>query len=190
MSWIAIVPLNLGGERKTRLSPGFSADQRERLADAMARHVIACLRQTPGIARLAVLSPERPAYVDVEWRRDLGRGLNDELAAVLHDEKGDVLIIHGDLPLLTPDDVAALLSAARDSGIAIAPDRSGAGTNAVALSAGWRLPPAFGAGSFERHRRGARGAPAIVSRVGVSLDVDTGADFEAAIAAGWRYSTL
>lgn len=188
MKWSAIVPLNIGRERKTRLAGRFGEAARARLAEAMARHVLATLREVAAIDRILVLSPEQPAHGGVEWLCDREGGLNAELAAHAAVRRGNLLVIHGDLPLLEAGDIAALLDAADGAGVAIAPDRHGAGTNALALRADRKLAFAFGADSFARHLANA-GEAVIVRRPGLALDVDAPDDFDSALAAGWVCGT-
>ncbi|EHJ62649.1 2-phospho-L-lactate guanylyltransferase [Novosphingobium pentaromativorans] len=184
MSWTAILPLKQGGDRKSRLAPRLSIAARAELSDAMAAHVIACLRSAPSISRIVILSPEPPGDPALAWCEDQGRGLNVELAASRSDLGGvPVLVIHGDLPFLCADDIEAMTHVKR---VAIAPDRHGAGTNALALpgSCGGFVF-AFGRGSLERHGKQA-GDFVRVDRRGLAFDVDTPDDLERAIAAGLK----
>ncbi|GAN00297.1 hypothetical protein U91I_03963 [alpha proteobacterium U9-1i] len=182
MSWTAIVPLKLGPERKSRLASRLSQQQREALADEIAAHVLDALKQAPSVARVVVLAP-RP-FGGAEWRKDEGAGLNAELAAARSEIAGALVVIHGDLPLVAAADIEALLEAGSETGVAIAADRHGAGTNAIALSDGQPFHFAFGVDSRRLH---ARGAIEIV-RPGLSLDIDTTEDLDAALAAGWTPS--
>lgn len=189
MSWTAILPLKLGGERKSRLAPRLTPDQRVRLSDHMAAIVLHCLRTSPLIRRVILLAPVTIPG-DAEWRRDEGRGLNAELTA-LRAGLGDVslLVVHGDLPLLAPQDIDALVAAA-DKGCALAPDRHGSGTNALAVAQGFPLDFAFGVNSCALHRQGARGKATVVRRPGLMMDIDTTEDLDAAMVAGFRFPDL
>lgn len=86
-----------------------------------------------------------------------------------------VLVVHSDLPLAT--DLSWLGEA---QGIVIVPDRTGRGTNAIALPADCGFRFSYGPGSFERHVEEARRVgyePAVVVDVdGLSADVDLPAD--------------
>jgi 2-phospho-L-lactate guanylyltransferase len=177
VTWSALVPLKLGPERKSRLAARLSAAERAHLSDTMAAHVLATLK--PCVTRVEVLAPVRVG--DWQWREDLGRGLNAELIAARAEIAGPLLVVFADLPLLTSDDVRALLAAAERAGVAIAPDRAGEGTNAIALADARSFRFAFGEGSFARHRAEAPGAE-IVLRQGLALDVDTPGDLDAATA--------
>src|SRR3546814_2288363 len=62
-----------------------------------------------------------------------------------------MIFIHGDLPLLVPEEIEALIQAA-GGGCALAPDRHGSGTNAIALMAAAPFEFAFGENSLALHR--------------------------------------
>jgi 2-phospho-L-lactate guanylyltransferase len=92
------------------------------------------------------------------------------------------LIIPSDLPLLTATDVESMLDLATDRAcMVIAPDRHDDGTNALLLRPPAVIRLAFGASSFENHRRQAfdQGVPAHVYRSStIGLDVDLPADLD------------
>ena len=183
--WNAIVPFKTAGARKTRLAPALSPTERDRLAQALFDHVIGVLDACPAIARISVLSEADPEMdagrAALDWLPDRGLGLNAELQSVTI--AGPRLVIHADLPLVTPDDVEALLAAAQ-GGAAIAPDRHGTGVNALALDAGVAIEFRFGPGSLARHQEQRR--LAVVARQGLALDVDTPDDLAEAVRLGFR----
>ncbi len=153
----------------------------------MARRVIEQLRLVDEIAEIVVLTSGEVDHLPVRREPDLGRGLNCELDVATSRIGGGIVVIHGDLPLVTAADIRALLSASENTGCAIAPDRHGAGTNALALRevpAGFAY--AFGVDSFNLHRQRLPAELAIVERPGLACDIDTRADLEAAIVLGFR----
>jgi 2-phospho-L-lactate guanylyltransferase len=184
--WNAIVPWKTAGQRKTRLAPTLSPPERDRLAQALFDHVIGVLDACPGIGRIGILSETRPnaplGRADRDWLPDGGLGLNAELQAL--QITGPRLVIHADLPLVTPEDVEALLSAAR-GGAAIAPDRHGSGVNALALEASVSMEFQFGPNSFARHQEQVGGRLTVVSRPGLALDIDTPDDLAEAVRLGF-----
>lgn len=185
MNWTAVLPLKMGPNRKSRLASRFSALARAALSDHMAQGVVDALKACGSVGRIILLSPQPVAALAAEWRCDAGRGLNEELEALRHRvARAPLLVVHGDLPLLTPDDVEALAAAAERHGCALAPDRHGAGTNAAAIGQGQAFTFAFGEGSLARHVASAADA-AIVRRAGLSIDIDTPDDMDAALAAGF-----
>ncbi|HYE50080.1 MAG TPA: 2-phospho-L-lactate guanylyltransferase [Azospirillaceae bacterium] len=183
--WTAIVPLKLGGPRKSRLSARLSPGERERLADALFARVLAVLAGHPDVGEVVVLAPADPGTPQARWHPDGGGGLNAELEALRRSLAGhNLLVVHADLPFLGPDDVSALLKAAAD-GIAVAGDRAETGTNALAVRAGRPLPFAFGPGSLAAHLAAAGPAARLVARPGLAFDIDTPDDLDAALARGF-----
>lgn len=186
MSWTAVVPLKGHGERKTRLASRLDSGERHRLSEVMFAHVVAVLRACAEISEIALLSDRRPDDWSGHFFPDAGRGLNVELSAMAGCVVRPLLVIHADIPLVSVDDIAALLSEA-ERGVAIAPDRHGIGTNAVAVrTAVGDFRFAFGPNSLERHIEGASGRPRIVRRTGLAIDIDTADDYDAALAFGYR----
>jgi 2-phospho-L-lactate guanylyltransferase len=144
------------------------------------------LGDVPAIGAIHLLSADRPKVWPGGWHRDEERGLNPELEAA-RASLGAVplLVIHADLPLVAVADIVALLERAEQHGVAIAPDRHGEGTNAVAIARGdFRF--AFGLGSYALHHAQA-GDAAQVDRLGLALDCDTPDDLDQACAAGFAF---
>ncbi|KKC24303.1 2-phospho-L-lactate guanylyltransferase [Sphingomonas sp. SRS2] len=182
MIWTAIVPLKLRAQRKSRLAPRLSSHERQTLSDRMVARVLATLEE----ARVPawVLSPV--PWVGLPWEPDHGAGLNAELNRVRTKLGGvPLLVISGDLPLLTAGDVRLLLARAEVQGVAIAPDRHGQGTNAIALRDARPFAFAFGTGSFARHLAASQGAAIVRDRPGLALDIDTAADLDEVCRLGW-----
>jgi 2-phospho-L-lactate/phosphoenolpyruvate guanylyltransferase len=170
--WRVVVPIKQGSDGKTRLGAMLGGDARSSLAERMAAHVLGILQGCFDRSQITILSPLCPKGWDGGWRRDEGRGLNPELSA-WRAAQGDtpILIIHADLPLLAADDVRALLDAA-DQGAALATDRAGQGTNALAIADGRSLTLCFGANSRARHCDQYPDMP-VLQREGLMADLDT-----------------
>lgn len=185
MGWLAVVPLKARAGRKTRLAGHLTPQQRYELSQTLFAHVVLTLSAAPSIDAVAALSNLRPEGYTGRLIGDQGRGLNAELTALACDI-GDMplLIMHADLPLVGPDDVAALLEASA-GGCAIAPDRHGAGTNALALTTAAQFSFAFGPDSLAQHVAQAKGRARLVTRPGLALDIDTADDLAIAAAAGF-----
>ncbi|NWK94409.1 2-phospho-L-lactate guanylyltransferase [Sphingobium lactosutens] len=173
--WTAIVPLKMGAMSKSRLTSLSEPGAREALAAEMARRVISCLSTLSAIDRTVLLSPAPLADCNAIWMRDEGRGLNAEIASARDAlAPASIAIIFADLPMLTSADVDALLKSAADGG-AIAPDRHGSGTNALALVDPAGFDFHFGTDSFARHRA-QRARLAVVRMPGLANDLDTPQD--------------
>lgn len=184
MNWVAVVPLKQGGAQKSRLAQTLDQPQRAALTDALFSHVLSALGSCPRLSQVIVLSPSDPERAQTEWAPDQGRGLNEELTALrARFLDRNFLIVHADLPFLETRDIERLLDAA-ESGVAIAPDKHGQGTNALALRAGVNIAFGFGERSFEKHRAAAPGG-VIVQSSGLAQDIDTPDDLRAALDQGF-----
>lgn len=193
MKLAALVPLNSRSQAKTRLESALDARGRAELARWLARRVLDALHDAR-IAHIAVISPD-DEVLRWAWQsgaqalRQPGSGLNAALdlgrAWALRREADALLVALGDLPLLTADDVKAVISSAEAAtdtpSVTIAPDRAGQGTNLMLLRPATAIPFAFGVESLARHSALARDA-GIESRTvrltGAAFDVDTPADLE------------
>jgi 2-phospho-L-lactate guanylyltransferase len=183
MTCWAVIPVKPPPERKSRLSAMLDRAARDALVLRMAHHVAETAAHAPGIDRVAFVAPSAEGLPnDVPVLIDEGRGLSEAATAVLR-QLGDasrVVIIAGDLPLVTAPELALLATA--DAGtIAIAPDRHGRGTNALSLplprAAGFAF--AFGTDSFDKHCAEIRRLGLELSVVrgdGLARDVDEPAD--------------
>jgi 2-phospho-L-lactate/phosphoenolpyruvate guanylyltransferase len=190
---VAVVPLRGGPAGKTRLAARLGAEERTRLVAVLARRVLGALLAAP-VSRVLVVTADpgfaaevagRDGRVEVVEQPAARPGLN-EAVSVGHERALDrgaerVLVVHADLPLVTGEDVHALLAPA--AGVVVATDRFGTGTNALVLAnsvSGFRFR--FGPGSREAHEREARRlgvVPEVLLRPGTATDLDTVADWEA-----------
>lgn len=144
----------------------------------MSRHVLDVLSRCETVGELIVLSAAKPEGADLQWSQDHGRGLNREISAFRAAfGTAPLLIIHADLPLVSPSDVAALLEAAELHGTALATDRVGQGTNALALEDGRAFEFHFGPQSCSLHCVQDPDMP-VLKCVGLSADLDTPEDID------------
>ena len=164
---------------KARLAGRLRPERRQALVESMLCHVLDTLRATPEVDQVAIIDPERDAPRGVVRFADEGGGLNSALtrAALQAAARGAtrLVIVHGDLPRVRPEEITALIAGANANGLAIAPDHRGTGTNALCLPLPLPVKLEFGAGSFARHlaEAAARGLqPAIVRLPGLAFDLD------------------
>jgi len=171
-AWRICVPIKQGLDCKSRLGGVLDETARTGLARRMAGHVLAVLQDRFESEQITILSLTRPEGWAHGWMRDQGRGLNPELGA-WRAAQGDtpVLILHADLPLLDVEDIDALLALAA-GGVALATDRAGQGSNALAIADGRPFDMRFGARSRARH---CAQYPDInvIEREGLMADLDT-----------------
>jgi 2-phospho-L-lactate guanylyltransferase len=196
---VALVPTRGLRNGKTRLSCLLSEEARALLTERMLRGVVSTALASATLSAVAVISPDATA-LDVARTLDprvvpLAQdpdtpGLNAAIAAgrawALRQRAAAMLVLFGDLPLLTPADVREVVTVAAP--VVLAPDRHERGTNALLLRFGAphaateRFAFHFGVDSAIRHAAEARhlGLPfAIVSTPGTAFDLDTPEDWHA-----------
>jgi 2-phospho-L-lactate guanylyltransferase len=95
---------------------------------------------------------------------------------------GAVLILPADLPLLSAEDLTAMIDLGRaNNTVVIATDQNGDGTNAMLVRPPGLLTYAYGPGSYERHKLAAEAEGATVKTYTserLSLDIDYPEDLE------------
>lgn len=158
---------------------------RERLVRAMLDNVLAALHACGRIARVLVVSPEQGELPPgVRWVKDPGAGLNEALEAAAPLALGSgatrLAVVFADLPLIGASDLEALL-AVSPSHLALAPDHTGTGTNALCVPASAQFRFKFGPGSCALHRAEAERlglSVRLLRRPALAFDIDTPADVE------------
>jgi 2-phospho-L-lactate/phosphoenolpyruvate guanylyltransferase len=176
---------------KTRLAPSLDPAERIMLASQLLQRVLRVAREVTD--DVVVISPSRPLgeIVDAAGARlavQRGMGLNEGLvqarAEAMDQGIYTLVVLHGDLPNLRAQDILTLiqsLPADGSPGVAIAPDRAGRGTNALALQPPNVIGFKFGTGSFARHAAEVEraGVPCVaVNRGGLAFDLDTPDDLK------------
>ncbi|MCU1691254.1 MAG: cofC [Frankiales bacterium] len=192
LRWGVVVPVKRLDLAKTRLRP-YDDGVRRALALAMAEDVVDAACAAAGVVRVLAVC------ADAEVREALARrgatvvldepddGLDAALrhgAQVLRDDDPGlgVAALAADLPALRPEDLAAALLQVAAGRCGVVADAPGSGTSLLAAPPGLVLAPAYGPGSFARHR--AAGARPLAAADGLRRDVDTPEDLAAALRLG------
>jgi 2-phospho-L-lactate/phosphoenolpyruvate guanylyltransferase len=192
MRTAAILPVKSFTQAKQRLRYDLAAHDRRALVEAMFSDALVALGRVPSLERIVVVSGDRAAQrigagYGASIVEDDERGHNTAalrgIEMLLEDGIERALLVPGDCPLLSPDDLNALLThPAGERSVLIVPDRHGTGTNALLLTPPDVLRPSFGPDSRRRHVADASeaGVPAeVVELDSLALDVDTPEDMEA-----------
>jgi 2-phospho-L-lactate guanylyltransferase len=194
---VALVPVKAFAAAKTRLSPLLPAERRADLAARLLDHVLDAILSSDAVDCCAVVSPDSSALATAaalgavplrQESRGLNPGLEEGRGWAVRQGAGALLVVLGDLPLLTPADVAGLVAQATGApGVVLAPDRHSTGSNALLLTPPTAIPFHFGVDSAAAHQAAAaeRGLPFrhyITS--GTAFDVDTPADLQTWLATG------
>lgn len=192
MSLWAIVPVKPLRRGKSRLASALSEDERAALNEELLGRTLKTLSSLKELDKVLVVSRDPHALTIARnhgaktVQEDGQPHLNTALArasviAQVHATQG-VLVLPVDLPLLTPDDVLALIDrATKPPVVVIAPDRHHKGTNALLMVPAGQIEFEFGEGSFQRHceRAIASGARLeVVELPSLGLDLDDPEDLE------------
>jgi 2-phospho-L-lactate/phosphoenolpyruvate guanylyltransferase len=189
----AVVPMKHTTNSKFRLREALSKKLRQRLALAMIEDVLATLTACRGLAGIIVVTPDlavmgRAASYGVDSITDGAReGQTGAVAAaarrLVSQGKGAMLTIPGDVPLVTPDEIAQILAAHdRTPDFVIAPAHDERGSNAILCAPPDAVSLKFGNDSFLPHLEAARRVglePKILRLPGLGLDIDNPADLAA-----------
>src|SRR4030042_3101371 len=194
MALWAIVPVKPLRRGKSRLSGVLSLEARTALNHYLLSNTLETLASVPEIEHSLVVSRD-PEVLTIA--REYGARTVQEqgspqlnialtratMVAISHSVQG-VIIVPADLPLLTADDIRAVVKmGVLPPVIVITPDRHHKGTNALLISPPGLIKYEYGPGSFQKHCDKARNLGErleICERVSVALDIDLPEDLELA----------
>ena len=193
MNLWAVVPVKPLDQAKSRLAGALAPQERVALVQGLLERTLQVLRQVPAVAEIVVVTSD-PGVADWARRggyrvvREVGQpDLNDALAVATQTAQAHraeaVLIVHADLPRVTPADLE-MMAAFAGAGpvVVVAPDRHGRGTNALLCVPPGLIEYRFGEDSFAQHCAQAQATGArleICSTPGLALDLDVPEDLEA-----------
>jgi len=178
---------------KGRLAGRLAVPARVELVRSMLARVLEAARAAQTVRQVFVVSPERDTVPDaIPVLADSGQGLNEALIqshrALLELGVRELLVLHADLPEVTPGEIDILVRAGRGAGFAIAPDTADTGSNALCLATGAPFQFQFGPDSKRRHLQEARRLglrPRIVRLPGLQFDIDTAEDLRRLEEGAW-----
>ncbi|HEX4203151.1 MAG TPA: 2-phospho-L-lactate guanylyltransferase [Ktedonobacteraceae bacterium] len=193
MNYRALIPVKSLHLAKSRLAPHLAPAQRAQLMLDMLHHTLRTLQATEAFERISIVSADPSVLAQVEaWGAialpEAASGHNPALRAAAQHELATgasvttaLLTISGDLPLLCPHEVKALLALADTHEVVLAPSQEGTGTNAFLARPPLAIPYVFGVGSLQRFSAEAQRrhkSYTLYHSLGLSLDIDTRADLE------------
>ncbi|HXF85106.1 MAG TPA: 2-phospho-L-lactate guanylyltransferase [Anaerolineales bacterium] len=188
----AIVPVKPLRRGKSRLAGTLSDEERAELNQSLLRHTLKTLSGLKELEQVLVISRDPQALtiarnygartVLEDGQLHLNMALKRAtIIAQVYATRG-VLILPADLPLISREDVLALIERANDPPVVvIAPDRHHRGTNALLISPSGLIEYDFGENSFQRHCERAKAAGArleVVDLPSLGLDLDVPEDLE------------
>ena len=196
----ALLPLKQFAYAKQRLAEVLCDEERYHLFEAMVKDVLSVLHGHPDIEGTWVVSDDPVAEMlaaeyGAEWVTESilrARGLNWSVqagvTALARRGVHDVMVIHGDLPLLTCSEISKLVAAHRKlrgveaqskPSMTIVPDVRFQGSNCLVCSPASSMHYRFGKESFSAHLGEAEqlGMEVQIMEIpGIMLDIDTPAD--------------
>ena len=198
----AIVPLNKLSKCKSRLSSYISTNDRRRLVLAMFYDVLTVLIDHPHISEVTVIAGEPLKFpseikdfvqlIEEKALDGVGGGLNSIIVGgvdfVRKHCKDDFLILHGDLPLLSNNDITSTVERLCEGyDLVLGADSQEEGTNLFAFRSDLKPRFNFGPSSFKEHSEWAELSGLSASYLkspGIGLDIDTLKDLRELFAAG------
>jgi 2-phospho-L-lactate guanylyltransferase len=195
----ALLPLKEFAHAKQRLAGVLTPEERRDLFAAMVEDVLSVLHGHPDIENTLIISEDEHAFA---LARNYGavclsesnlsvRGLNEAVQAgvdqLAHAGIDEVMVIHGDLPLISAADIRHLVLShqqlsqasvhkAATPALTIAPDEHRQGTNCLLCTPASSMTFCYGANSFTAHAVKASHVDMplqVVSLPGVACDIDT-----------------
>lgn len=191
-----LIPVKSLANAKQRLAPALEQEERAALATAMLKDVFEAVASWARRPQVAVVTGDAEArslarqcgFEILDDPEEAGESAAVERATRALEAQGaeSVLVIPGDIPLVTASELETIYAAAPLGGTVLVPSQDGRGTNAALRKPASLFPLRFGNDSFLPHRRAAEatGRPLMVlSLPGIALDVDTPQDLAALISA-------
>ena len=176
----AVVPIR-SFDGMSRLSRSLTATDRHILGRDVATRVVRACRNA-GLA-VGVVSGSDEVR---SWALESGAGIVDEPPSPGLDGAASAgisslaatpwLVVHGDLPAITPEDLRAAVERLQ-CGIVLAPSHDG-GTPLIG-GTGTSFPFRYGPASFRRHLSAVGGRASVLVRPGLALDLDRPWDLQA-----------
>ena len=192
MTLWAIVPVKPLRRGKSRLAEVLTPDERTDLNRRLLAHTLDTLTAIPELEHVLVISRDQAALtlareygartVQESGAPQLNVALTRATVVARNYATRGVLIVPADLPLITPEDVKAMLELANDPPVVVvAPDHRHEGTNALLVCPAGLIDYEFGPDSFQRHCGRAEKAGArleICELPSLALDMDIPEDLE------------
>lgn len=192
--WAVVVPVKELRRAKTRLAH-LDAESRAELALAMAADVVAAAVAADPVAGVVVVTNDLLAAstLAAAGARVVADSADAGIDAALVEAartattlwpRCGVAALSADLPCVTPAELGHALDRAAAHSRSIVADRTGDGTTLLAVAPGVPLDPRYGRASRARHVLSGAHQLAADDLPGLTLDVDTAEDLDAALALG------
>jgi 2-phospho-L-lactate/phosphoenolpyruvate guanylyltransferase len=182
---ILLIPVKDLASSKQRLAEALTQPQRSQLAEAMLRDVMAAAAGVRNRLDVALVTGDARAQ---QFARDFGFGVIEdtrnesetaaiEMATAWCERRGydTTVVIPGDIPLITSEELHRVLDAAPAAGAVFVPAYDRRGSNCILRRPASLIPLRFGNDSFLPHCEAMRktgGELVILEMPGIGLDID------------------
>ncbi len=192
----AVVPVKDTRAAKQRLAAVMDQQTRTLLAHAMMEDVLSVVAAASSLAGLVAVTAD-PVATQIAQRygaRLLSEGgeegqthaMRYAVEVLAAEGRRAILTLPIDVPLITPEEIDAVVAAARrEPEFVIVPAHDRQGSNAILCAPPGQVPLSFGNHSFAPHLTAARQRgiePCIVELPGIGLDIDSPVDLAAFLA--------
>lgn len=191
MHGILLIPVKNLATAKQRLADALTQSQRSELAEAMLRDVLTAVSGALGRIDVALVTGDSRAQ---HLARDFGFGVIEdtrnesetaaiEMATARCEQNGydTTIVIPGDIPLITADELHRVLDAAPAAGAVFVPAYDRRGSNCILRRPASLIPLRFGNDSFLPHCEAMRKTGrelVILEMPGIGLDIDNPHELE------------
>jgi 2-phospho-L-lactate guanylyltransferase len=185
----AVIPMKPLAQAKTRLSTVLSEKERQEMVLSFFQNTLQELKNCVFLSGLLVISADisyesyctgkNIVFLQEEQMNGLNSSINLGVTFLMSKGIEAMLVVHGDLPLLTRQALNDLFIKAESPGVGIIPDRHGQGTNILLTAPPNILDFQFGINSFQKHTNAAHNLNIplnIVFSDTLSVDIDTPED--------------
>ncbi len=185
MPGILLIPVKSLTTAKQRLANALTQSQRSQLAEAMLRDVMTAASGVLGRIDVALVTGDARAQT---LAREFGFGVIEdtrnesetaaiEMATAWCEERGydTTIVVPGDIPLITSDELHRVLDAAPPAGAVFVPAYDRRGSNCILRRPASLIPLRFGNDSFLPHCEAMRKTGkelVILEMPGIGLDID------------------
>jgi 2-phospho-L-lactate guanylyltransferase len=191
MRGILLIPVKSLTTAKQRLAAALDQERRSQLAEAMLRDVMTAaagvlgridVALVTGDARARVLAAEF-GFLVIDDPRNESETAAIEMATAWCEQRGydTTIVVPGDIPLITSDELRRVLDAAPAEGAVFVPAYDRRGSNCILRRPAAIIPLCFGNDSFLPHCEAMRktGRELVVLEIsGIGLDVDNPHELE------------
>ncbi|MHA1268658.1 MAG: 2-phospho-L-lactate guanylyltransferase [Candidatus Helarchaeota archaeon] len=188
---IAIIPIKDFTKSKLRLSHIFSDIQRQTFSSLMLQDVLNAIIHVSPIDKIVITTQVKQNLktnniskleILIDPIYDINNALKNAIIYCKQFRLNQILILPGDIPLITPKDIEELLDfkISTNSQIVLVPSNKYDGTNALLFDSNLEIQTHFGLNSYQKHKSEYEKEynTKIFKSLRIGLDIDTEEDIK------------